>query len=332
MNTSFTHAVIGGTFDHFHKGHRALLNEAFKKSEYVTIGITQETLYKDKILSSLIEPYKTRELSILTYLKNRQFTKRATLLPLSDIFGNTLQDPVIDAIFVSEETEENARLINKKRMQKGLTELEIITIPFITGEDSHVITSEKIRRGEINSDGHSYRKVLRYKKQLILPENMRETLHQPIGEVVSDVHDLKKILPVESIIIAVGDIVFLSLKEQGYSPAISIIDFKTQRHPVEKEKLEKYMSQSRYTLTNPAGTINPETVEVFTKVRDTYIKTGKEQIIIVDGEEDLIALPALLLAPLGSIVVYGQVNIGMVIVQVTEEIKKQSELLVMKFK
>ncbi len=48
---------------------------------------------------------------------------------------------------------------------------------------------------------------------------------------------------------------------------------------------------------------------------------------MVDGEEDLATLPAILYAPLGSAVVYGQPNEGSVLVMVTPEKKKQIENL-----
>ena len=43
--------------------------------------------------------------------------------------------------------------------------------------------------------------------------------------------------------------------------------------------------------------------------------------IVVDGEEDLATLPAILYAPLGSVVIYGQPNEGSVLVNVTSEMK-----------
>jgi len=43
----------------------------------------------------------------------------------------------------------------------------------------------------------------------------------------------------------------------------------------------------------------------------------------VTGEEDLLALPAIVLAPLGSVVLYGQYDKGVVINEVTEELKKK---------
>jgi len=60
---------------------------------------------------------------------------------------------------------------------------------------------------------------------------------------------------------------------------------------------------------------------------------GDERIkIIVNGEEDLATLPAILYAPVGSVVVYGQPNEGSVLVHVTSERKKHIEEFIKKMK
>jgi GTP-dependent dephospho-CoA kinase len=48
-----------------------------------------------------------------------------------------------------------------------------------------------------------------------------------------------------------------------------------------------------------------------------------QQLIDVSGEEDLLAIPAILLAPLSSVVVYGQFDQGIVVAHVTEQNKKR---------
>ena len=54
-------------------------------------------------------------------------------------------------------------------------------------------------------------------------------------------------------------------------------------------------------------------------------------MIKVKGEEDLLALPAILLAPLHSIMLYGQMDMGIVMVEVTEEKKKEVMEILKKF-
>ena len=47
--------------------------------------------------------------------------------------------------------------------------------------------------------------------------------------------------------------------------------------------------------------------------------------ITVDGEEDLLVIPACIYAPDKSVVLYGQPNEGMVIVPVTSEIRNKTK-------
>jgi len=73
------------------------------------------------------------------------------------------------------------------------------------------------------------------------------------------------------------------------------------------------------TVKNPAGFI---TNEMF-RVVEEAIKNKKGKIF-VDGEEDLAALVAMIVAPNGAIIIYGQPSEGMVFVKVDENIKKRA--------
>jgi uncharacterized protein (UPF0218 family) len=45
--------------------------------------------------------------------------------------------------------------------------------------------------------------------------------------------------------------------------------------------------------------------------------------IFVKGEEDLAALPAMMMAPVGSVIMYGQPDKGVILVRVTESKKAE---------
>jgi hypothetical protein len=79
-------------------------------------------------------------------------------------------------------------------------------------------------------------------------------------------------------------------------------------------------SQNLQNVKNPHGTVTPE---LFQAVKKAF-KTAGEQAILVEGEEDLAVLPVLLIAPLGFLVFYGQPNVGMVMIKVTEENKERA--------
>ena len=60
-NPKYKYAILGGTFDRFHRGHRQLIETACEQSEKVTIGLATEKLYQNKLLAEFIEEYSTRQ-------------------------------------------------------------------------------------------------------------------------------------------------------------------------------------------------------------------------------------------------------------------------------
>ena len=82
---------------------------------------------------------------------------------------------------------------------------------------------------------------------------------------------------------------------------------------------------------NQPGTINLETSNIIKKTVKKYLAKRKKSLILVKGEEDLLALPAILFAPLDAVVLYGQIDMGVVMVEVTEERKKEVKRILRKF-
>src|SRR5581483_11328525 len=143
-------------------------------------------------------------------LQSKGFDQKVTIVQLEDIYGNGLKNKDIDALFVTSDTRENAKVINQKRKEQNFPEVEIITIPFVLSEDEKPITAERIRRGEINREGKVYANL--FKLDLKLPENLRQELRKPIGEIVTSLQNsLSKLKrpQTSNVIITVGDIVTL---------------------------------------------------------------------------------------------------------------------------
>ncbi len=117
---------------------------------------------------------------------------------------------------------------------------------------------------------------------------------------------------------------------------VCIIDEKTQRHKVEIDYEDVF--EEIIEMENPAGTIHSKSWSVLKDIIDS----GKKAVInITEGEEDLLVIPLVLALPVEKkhkhLVFYGQPPItdakisipqGIVIADITEEIKKNVNLLV----
>lgn len=118
-------------------------------------------------------------------------------------------------------------------------------------------------------------------------------------------------------IITVGDIVTLNLLKNSIYPDIAIVDLKSKRKSV-RESLPIYKRIYRdniFYINNPASTIGKDIWKLIDK-RDSKI------LVIVNGEEDLLVIPLLILSPIKSFVIYGQPGEAMVVVIVCNYIKK----------
>lgn len=167
-------------------------------------------------------------------------------------------------------------------------------------------------------------------KLLLLPESLRSLLKEPLGTLCKGsglecVRTMEPELRSAKKIAAVGDMTAFYLLEASIEPDLAIVDNKTKRLPV-PEHVQKSLKHDLYRtveVKNPPATLTKDLMDL---IRESL--SGDERTkIVVDGEEDLATLPAILYAPLGSAVVYGQPNEGSVLVIVTEEKKKHIENL-----
>ncbi len=331
----FSHAALGGTFDHFHNGHKRMIDFAFHVAHKVSIGITKEAL-NDKPFKDNIEPFEIRKEHIISYINNNHDGKEVELFTLTDIYGTTLEDKTIDAIVVTRETKPNALKINQQRLKNRLPALKIVTVPFVKGEDKKIIRSQRIRGGDIDRNGKSYYHLFNKQRALTLPPRLRELLRRPLGIIIEGEQMYNRFTAEKVIkwiernkpykVITVGDVVTNSLLENKYIPDLQIIDLRTQRKVIQKED-----QLNKPSYKNPAGTIQRSAAKVLYKKLNTIIESKQKEKIVIQGEEDLLALPAMLLAPLNSVVIYGQTDMGVIIVPVTEALKYKVEGILRQF-
>jgi len=146
---------VGGTFDELHKGHRALLVKAFEVGDHVVIGMSTDEFARTMGKPHLTASYRQRLRDLKNFLGEHGLLQRAEIIPISDAYGGVLLSKgPIEALIVSRETEPTAVKINGKRQEIGLTPLQIVAIDMIPSENHSSISTTRIRRGEIDREGH----------------------------------------------------------------------------------------------------------------------------------------------------------------------------------
>lgn len=331
-NTSqfqYHHIALGGTFDQLHDGHRLLIDTACKLGRRVSIGITSDSMLSNKKLQQQIMPFQERKELVLGYINANHSTIQVNVFELKTIFGIADSDASLDAIVVTRETLPNARKINAERKKHDLTPLAYVVVDFVKGQDHKIIRSQDIRRGEKDIHGNPYLALFTCSPRLVLPSSLRPTLRIPLGAVIAGtdgtqsdtarkaIHHIKSLHP--TCTICVGDVAYLSLQEAGFTPDIAVIDGKTQR------KHMGTVTEYDKCVKNPAGEIRRSAVVELARMIRSRETQKKPQILKVMGEEDLLTLPAILLAPMGSVVVYGQKDEGIIIVSMI--LSKKNELI-----
>ncbi len=150
---------------------------------------------------------------------------------------------------------------------------------------------------------------------LVLPEEMRDELARPFGELVG-AGDLGGRVKGARRVITVGDVVTTTLLDMGIEPDLAVFDYKTQRSMDcgSKDRIEN-MSGTLVTVENPAGRITPG---MWRAVRDAARSDARTKIK-VDGEEDLAALVAIVYAPRGAQIIYGIPDKGVAVVEANDE-------------
>jgi len=143
-----------------------------------------------------------------------------------------------------------------------------------------------------------------------LRDEYRSVLRVPLGvalfkppEVSAEIiSELVRLLE-PPLLVTVGDFVTANLVRAGLEPHVAVVDLRTRREGF-AGLASAAAGRERLRCSNPPGTLTEEAVEA---VRGAVARalSGARTLVVVDGEEDLLALPALALAPAGSLVVYG---------------------------
>jgi uncharacterized protein (UPF0218 family) len=155
-----------------------------------------------------------------------------------------------------------------------------------------------------------------------LPDNLRDKLKKPLGNLVKDSDVTKesvlKNIPAGSFVISVGDATTEKLIKFGIMPSLQIVDGVEKRV---KRDLPSGNVKTTLNCNNPPAEITTESIKTIKKA----FQSTKPVRIAVNGEEDLLVLPVVVYAPENAIVLYGQPNEGLVIVSITAEIRNKAQ-------
>lgn len=157
-----------------------------------------------------------------------------------------------------------------------------------------------------------------------LPEELRPRLARPLGRVFSAEEaqgdEFNALVAQASMAITVGDRVTETLGGMGRVPEVQVVDGLERRNRREPPEVP-YRRLVR--VKNPPGTL---TIGAIDGMKKAFGGT-KPVRVLVEGEEDLMAMVAVALAPVSSVVFYGQPGVGVVAVKVNAVSKTRNRAL-----
>jgi len=149
----FDIVATGGTFDILHKGHYMLLLKAFEVGRQVIIGVSSDS-YATRKQKKIINNYGIRQENLKKFIEKNFQKSNYSVYQLDDFYGPTVLTRDVQAIVTTESSLENCVKINRLRESKGMPQLEIILVPLVEDKEGKVISSTRIREGEIDINGN----------------------------------------------------------------------------------------------------------------------------------------------------------------------------------
>lgn len=179
-----------------------------------------------------------------------------------------------------------------------------------------------------------------------LPDTYRDTFARPMGRLIPDdmvgVDAIHQVLSGHDPVVTVGDRTTERVLEYDIHIDIQIVD------GIEQRKARTVPGDAHHIIRcqNPTSCITSDAVSAIRQGYDIWKRhdryrsdsestsdirrryDARQSIrILVSGEEDLLLLPALILAPYDAVLLYGQPNEGLVVVYADDATKRRGEHL-----
>ncbi|MHA3963961.1 MAG: DUF359 domain-containing protein [Candidatus Thorarchaeota archaeon SMTZ1-45] len=312
-------------FDRLHIGHQVMIDRLSEMPNPIACVTGGELVGKGLELEKLIQPIEIREKNLKDYLQRTELENSVSVKTVTKF--DDLLSIKEDVTFMMYEgpccTEIEAGALDIRKKKMGMNDTMEYLKP-VRAHDGGKLASARIRLGEIDREGRRLRGTSEPPREL--PLKGRSGLKAPKGEVFAAVDGEPEKRVVSKLkddspecVIAVGDVTVGTILAERYTPHVMIVDGITKRGPFE----ERFTGDIIYTIYNPPAVIYPEAWSVI----DTAIHDEANSLVLVEGEEDLMGFPAVLLASDKSVVLYGQPNVGIVWIPVNPENKQVARAL-----
>lgn len=324
--SAFKATLIEDTFDPFHFGHRALLQTMFQFAKHVHITIMTDQGSSGKNNREEVASFNKRLTPLHNFLDEFSFSQASTLHKtpsLDDFGGNVTHAQEIDSIgiFSEEEGKRSTKKLNEKRREKALPPLTVLALPPILSLSGEELSSNKGKEVEKRADERvSF-------SSATLTDKLKPKIRKTKGKLVKSVDQLPH--PPKHVV-SIGDRVTKNLIRKGYPVSLAIIDQKVRRQKVSPLRLFYEKTKNGFKLPAYVPCVNPPgkiTQQAWHTMKFAFMQ--KFPVVVkIYGEEDLLGIPATIMAPQGTLLLYGQPPIlgeeGIVYFQVDWNDKKSA--------
>ena len=152
MEDKFLVVATGGTFDELHLGHIALLATAFQVGKKVIIGVSSDNFAANRG-KKIKHNFEERIANLKNMIKKEFGDVNYEIAKLDGDFGPAVTTDDVEALVTSIETQSKGKLLNEMRAKIGVRPAKIITVELVKAEDGSIISSTRIRTGEIDRQG-----------------------------------------------------------------------------------------------------------------------------------------------------------------------------------
>lgn len=144
---TFDHVCVGGTFDHFHIGHKILLTASIMMTnKRLAIGISDGPLLKNKKYKQYLQSFDKRSKVVQNFCILQNPMIKYEIGRLLDPMGTAAYDLKLQLLLVSTETYSGFEVINSYRINHNIPPLKVKVIELVESDNKlkNILKDEKI--------------------------------------------------------------------------------------------------------------------------------------------------------------------------------------------